>query len=152
MRIVIQRVSSAHVTVANAVVGRIERGYVVLVGVGRGDDQRDVDTAVRKISEMRLFPDDAGRMNQSVEDVGGSVLVVSQFTLQADTRRGRRPSFTDAADAGVAEPIVTAVCAGLEGRGLAVARGSFGARMQVSLVNEGPVTIILEVVEGQVLS
>lgn len=155
MRAVIQRVSSAQVTVDGAVVGGIERGYVVLLGVGRSDDQADVDTVVRKVSEMRLFPDDEGRMNRSIEDVaveevGGAILVVSQFTLQADARRGRRPSFTDAADPKIAEPLVHAVCAGFEARGIVVERGVFGAFMQVGLVNDGPVTIVLDVVNGQV--
>lgn len=138
-------------TIEDEVVGGIERGYVLLIGVGRGDDQADVEIVVRKISEMRLFPDGEGRMNRSVEDIGGAVLVISQFTLQADTRRGRRPSFTSAADPGAAEPLVTAVCAGFEARGIVVERGVFGARMQVSLVNDGPVTILLDVAGGQVL-
>lgn len=150
MRVVIQRVSSARVTVESGAVGEIERGYVLLIGVARGDDQADVDTVVRKICEMRLFPDDTGRMNLSIEEVGGAVLVVSQFTLLAEMRRGRRPSYTDAADPTVAQPLVEAVCSGLVARGLAVERGVFGAHMQVSFVNDGPVTIILDVRDGQV--
>jgi D-tyrosyl-tRNA(Tyr) deacylase len=149
---VIQRVSEARVLVGDAVVGEIGHGLVLLIGVERGDGESDVATLVRKVAEMRLFPDDAGKMNRSISDSGGSVLVVSQFTLLADVRKGRRPSFTDAADPDDAQPHIAAICAGLKQRGISVAAGMFGAHMQVELVNDGPVTIVLDVADGQVRS
>jgi len=137
---VIQRVTRAQVTVEGEVVGSIEGpGLVALVGVTHDDGPEQVERIVRKIAELRIMRDE-----QSVTDVGGQVLVVSQFTLYADTRKGRRPTWNAAAPGPVAEPIVEQVVAGLRSRGLTVETGRFGASMQVELVNDGPVTIILE--------
>lgn len=146
MRAVIQRVSSASVT-AGDYSASIDRGLLVLVGVERGDGPADVDYVARKIRELRLFHGDGdGRreFDRSVEDIGGRVLVVSQFTLAADCRKGRRPSFDDAAPPDVARPMYESVVAALRGAGLNVATGVFQATMQVSLVNEGPVTVLLD--------
>jgi len=144
MRAVIQRVSEASVTVADQVVGRINRGLLVLLGVGRSDGQHEVALLAEKISNLRIFPDEDGRFNRSVLDISGEVLLVSQFTLYADTRRGRRPSFSEAAAPEVAGPLVDAFAAALRGRGLKVANGVFGAYMHVHLQNDGPVTIVLD--------
>jgi D-tyrosyl-tRNA(Tyr) deacylase len=136
-------VSAAAVTVDGAVVGEIADGLLSLVGVGRDDDVVAARTLARKIHELRIFPtDDGGR---SAEDLGLPVLLVSQFTLYADTRKGRRPSWQDAAPGEVAEPLVDEVVAELRRRGCTVATGVFGARMRVSSVNEGPMTLLLEV-------
>ncbi len=143
MRAVVSRVSSASVTVEGAVVGEIGRGLLALVGVGRDDDAGRALALARKISELRVFP--TGEGARSVGDLGLPVLVVSQFTLHADTRRGRRPSWDGAAPGEVAEPLVTAVVAELRRRGTAVATGVFGARMSVASVNEGPMTLLLDV-------
>jgi D-tyrosyl-tRNA(Tyr) deacylase len=144
MRAVIQRVSEASVTVDEQVVGQVGRGLLVLLGVGPGDGAAEAALLADKIANMRIFPDEAGRFNRSAIDVGGAALVVSQFTLYADTRRGRRPSFTDAAAPEIAAPLVEAFAAELRTRGLAVASGVFGAHMRVALVNDGPVTIVLD--------
>ena len=144
MRAVIQRVSEASVTVAGQVVGRIGPGLLVLLGVGHGDGPAEVALLADKIANMRIFADDEGRFNRSALDVGGEALVVSQFTLYADTRRGRRPSFTDAALPDVAAPLVEMFAAELRARGLAVEQGVFGAHMDVMLHNDGPVTIVLD--------
>ena len=147
MRAVVQRVRQASVQVGGQVVGRIGTGYVVLLGVGRGDTEEDVRYMARKIAEMRVFSDDQGKFNLSLADVGGSILLVSQFTLYADTRRGRRPSFTDAAPPEVAEALV-AQCARLwRDMGIHVETGRFGEHMEVSLLNDGPVTILLDTAE-----
>jgi D-tyrosyl-tRNA(Tyr) deacylase len=143
VRAVVSRVSSASVTVEGAVVGEIGRGLLALVGVGRDDDAGRALALARKISELRVFP--TGEGARSVGDLGLPVLVVSQFTLHADTRRGRRPSWDGAAPGEVAEPLVTAVVAELRRRGTAVATGVFGARMSVASVNEGPMTLLLDV-------
>jgi D-aminoacyl-tRNA deacylase len=143
VRAVVSRVSTAAVTVDGAVVGEIADGLLSLVGVGRDDDVTAARTLARKIHELRIFPtDDGGR---SAEDLALPVLVVSQFTLYADTRKGRRPSWQDAAPGEVAEPLVDEVVAELRRRGCTVATGVFGARMRVSSVNEGPMTLLLEV-------
>ncbi len=149
MRAVVQRVSRAAVRVDGKDVGRIGRGLLVLLGVGRGDGAHEVEWMVRKLAELRVFPDDEGRMNRSLEDVGGEVLLVSQFTLYGDARRGRRPSYTAAAAPAAAAPLVSAVAAGLRARGLGVESGEFGAMMEVELVNVGPVTILLETGDRQ---
>ncbi len=143
MRAVVSRVSSASVTVEGAVVGEIGRGLLALVGVGRDDDARRARALARKVHELRVFPTDDGA--RSVGDLGLPVLVVSQFTLHADTRRGRRPSWDGAAPGEVAEPLVAEVVAELRRRGTAVATGVFGARMSVASVNEGPMTLLLDV-------
>jgi D-tyrosyl-tRNA(Tyr) deacylase len=144
MRLVIQRVSSAGVVVAGETVGAIGRGLLVLVGVREGDDEAIARRLAVKTAELRIFPDEAGRFNRSVIDVGGEALVVSQFTLYGDTRRGRRPSFNDAARPEVAEPLIAAFVQAMSALGVAVAQGRFGAHMDVSLVNDGPVTIVID--------
>lgn len=144
MRAVLQRVLSARVTVDGVEVGFIGPGLLALIGVAAGDDDAAAASLATSIAHLRIFADDAGRMNRSVEDVGGAVLVVSQFTLLADTSRGRRPSFTGAAPPAVAERLVERVAGELGARGIAVARGRFGAHMAVDLVNDGPVTIVLD--------
>jgi len=144
MRAVVQRVSSASVTVAERVVGEIAHGLLALVGVEKDDGVADVRYIAGKIGDLRVFEDDAHHLNCSVHDVGGAVLVVSQFTLAADCRKGRRPSFDTAATPHVAKPLYEAVIREIEARGLRVATGEFQASMQVSLVNDGPVTILLD--------
>jgi D-aminoacyl-tRNA deacylase len=144
MRAVIQRVSEASVTVEGAVVGRIGRGLLVLLGIGEDDGPAEATLLAEKIAVMRIFSDDEGRFNRSALDIGGEVLVVSQFTLYADTRRGRRPSFADAMAPESAALLVELFVAALRQQGLPVATGSFGAMMQVALVNDGPVTIVLD--------
>ena len=143
MRAVCQRVVEARVRVEEAVVGEIGAGLCVLLGVARGDGADDADRLAHKVAKLRIFADADGRFEHSVVDVGGGVLAVSQFTLVADTGKGNRPSFTDAAPPEEAEPLYERFCATLAGDGLPVARGLFGASMQVELVNDGPVTIVL---------
>jgi D-tyrosyl-tRNA(Tyr) deacylase len=143
MRAVVTRVGQASVTVEGALVGEIGVGLLALVGAGRQDDGARARTLARKIAELRVFPGDDGA--RSVSDLGLAVLVVSQFTLYADTSKGRRPSWQDAAPGEVAEPLVDEVVAELSRRGVPVATGVFGARMQVMSVNEGPMTLVLEV-------
>jgi D-tyrosyl-tRNA(Tyr) deacylase len=144
MRALLQRVSSANVTVNGRIIGQIERGFVILLGVTHGDTPAEVDWLANKIAGLRLFEDDAGKMNLGLTDVGGSILVVSQFTLYGDARKGKRPSFTAAARPEQAEPLVDYFCERLRQAGLAVATGQFGAMMQVNIHNDGPVTLMLE--------
>lgn len=144
MRAVIQRVSEARVSVDGRVVGAVDLGYLILLGVGQGDGAAAADYLAEKIAHLRIFEDVAGKMNLSVLEVGGGALVISQFTLYGDARRGRRPSFSDAAPPDVAERLYGYFCERLAGYGLPVARGIFQAHMSVSLVNEGPVTILLD--------
>jgi D-tyrosyl-tRNA(Tyr) deacylase len=144
MRAVLQRVSGASVEVDGAIVGRIDRGWLVLLGVGKGDTEADADWLAEKIAGLRAFEDELGKMNRSVGEVGGSVLVVSQFTLFGDCRKGRRPSFDAAADPGEAERLYQVLCDRIASLGLPVATGTFRAMMDVSLVNEGPVTLLLD--------
>jgi len=144
MRVVLQRVTGASVTVAGERVAAIGGGFLALVGVGHGDGPQQAERLAEKISTLRIFADDAGKMNLALADVGGEVLVVSQFTLYADLHKGRRPSWTDAADPGEAAVLVHELAAGLERRGFTVSRGVFGADMQVELVNDGPVTLVLD--------
>lgn len=144
MRVVVQRVISASVEVAGEPVARIEQGLVALVGAAEGDTDAVAQRLARKVAELRVFADDQGKMNLSVLDVGGSVLVVSQFTLLADSSSGRRPSFAAAARPDLAAPVVEGFAIALERVGLTVRRGVFGAHMKVELINDGPVTIILE--------
>lgn len=144
MRAVLQRVARARVTVEGDLTGEIGPGLLVYLGIGPEDGPREVEWAARKVAEMRIFPDEAGRFDRSVEETGGAVLVVSQFTLYADTRKGRRPAFTDAAPPEVAAPLVEVVMAALRARGLRVEGGRFGAHMLVESVNDGPVTIVLD--------
>lgn len=144
MRAVIQRVSSASVTVAGKVVGEINAGFLVLLGVKRGDTVDDAAYLARKIARLRIFNDDAGKMNLALEAVGGAVLAVSQFTLYADTRGGNRPSFIDAAAPDDGKRLYETFCERLRDEGVEVARGIFQADMKVSLVNDGPVTILID--------
>lgn len=144
MRAVIQRVSSASVQVEGAIVGAIGAGLLILLGVGQGDTEAEARLLAEKTAQLRIFADTEGRFNLALLDVGGAALVVSQFTLYADTRKGRRPSFTDAAHPSIAAPLVDVYAAALRDQGVPVATGSFGAMMQVHLVNDGPVTIILD--------
>jgi D-aminoacyl-tRNA deacylase len=139
MRALVQRVSSASVTADGERVSEIGAGMLVLLGVRRGDGDADADWLVRKLLALRIFEDDDGRMNRSVEDAGGEVLCVSQFTLYGDARKGNRPSFVDAAPPDEAEPLYEHVREGLNAKG-----GRFGARMHVDLVNDGPVTLLVE--------
>jgi D-tyrosyl-tRNA(Tyr) deacylase len=144
VRALVQRVSSASVVVDGSTVGSIAGGFLVLLGVHHDDTVEVAAQMADKIANLRVFNDDHGKMNLSLLDAGGEALVVSQFTLYADTRRGRRPSFVDAAAPEVAEPLVRAVIDALAARGIGVASGVFGAHMDVTLVNDGPVTILLE--------
>jgi D-aminoacyl-tRNA deacylase len=144
MRAVVQRVSQASVEVDGGVVGEIGLGFLALVGVARDDGEDDATFMAGKIAGLRIFNDDAGDMNRSLGDVGGAVLAVSQFTLHGDARKGRRPSFIDAASGETAQPLFERVVTLLRREGLTVATGVFGATMRVQLVNEGPVTILLD--------
>jgi len=145
MRAVLQRVSEATVSIGGEVVGRIGPGMLVLVGVETGDTVEDSEWLVAKIAQLRIFADAEGRMNRDVREVGGGVLVVSQFTLHASTRKGNRPSFLGAARPEEAVPLYERFLAGMESQlGRPVARGVFGADMQVALVNDGPVTIVID--------
>jgi len=143
MRAVCQRVSEARVMVGGAVTGEIGAGLAVFVGIERGDELGDARVLARKVARLRIFEDDRGKFARSLIDTSGSALVVSQFTLAADTRKGNRPSFTSAAPPERAEPLYEEFCAALAAEGASVATGVFGARMAVALVNDGPVTIIL---------
>lgn len=144
MRLVIQRVSQAKVEIDQQVVGEIEQGFMVLVGVEEADEQEDVDYLVRKVSKMRIFADEEGKMNLSLDQVGGKVLSISQFTLHADTRKGNRPSFTRSAHPEKGQQLYESFNHGLEEAGIPVETGEFGADMQVSLTNDGPVTILID--------
>lgn len=144
MRAVVQRVSRGEVRVGGRSVGSIDAGLVVLLAVEQGDRGEQIEWAARKVAELRIFSDDAGKMNRSLEEVGGAVLAVSQFTLAARVSKGRRPSFTDAEEPGRAEILFERFVDSLGERGIRVETGEFGASMEVELVNDGPVTIILE--------
>ncbi len=147
MRAVIQRVSSARVEVNEEVMGSIAHGLLVLLGVGREDGEKQAQWLAEKIAGLRIFEDDAGKMNFSVQDIAGSVLVVSQFTLYGDCRKGRRPSFTDAAPPDVADRLYQVFVDHLRAQGVLVETGVFQAKMQVNLVNDGPVTMVLDTLE-----
>jgi D-tyrosyl-tRNA(Tyr) deacylase len=145
MRAVVQRVQRAEVRVDGAVVGAIGAGLAILLGVGRGDGDAEADRMAARLARLRVFPDVEGRFDESLLDMGGGALVVSQFTLYGDTSRGNRPGFSEAAPPDLAEPLYDRVCRRLQAEGVqAVERGRFGARMQVELVNDGPVTIVLD--------
>lgn len=145
MRALVQRVSSASVQVEGRVVGAVDRGLLILLGVGKGDDEKKAAWLAEKLANLRIFSDEAGHMNRSLLDVGGGALVVSQFTLYGDARKGRRPSFTDAAPPEEANALYERFCALLADQGVArVERGIFRADMSVALVNEGPVTLMVE--------
>jgi D-tyrosyl-tRNA(Tyr) deacylase len=145
VRAVVQRVTEASVAVDGATAARIGAGLLVLVGIADEDDEEQAARLGGKVARLRIFAGDDGRFDRSLVDVGGDALVVSQFTLLGDVRKGNRPSFASAAAPERAEPLYDAFCAALEHEGVPVARGVFGARMQVSLVNDGPVTIVLDV-------
>ncbi|MGB3160159.1 D-aminoacyl-tRNA deacylase [Carnobacterium sp.] len=144
MKVIIQRSKKAEVKIENEIIASIEYGLVLLVGIESADTKEDVDYLVRKITALRIFSDESDKMNLSVEDVKGDILSVSQFTLHADTKKGNRPSFIQAAKPEIAIPLYESFNEGLRRNNIRVANGVFGADMQVSLVNDGPVTIILD--------
>jgi D-tyrosyl-tRNA(Tyr) deacylase len=144
MRVVLQRVSRASVTIDGRTAGDVERGFCLLVGFTHGDTEATVDWMAEKVAGLRLFSDADGKMNLGLDEVGGAVLVVSQFTLYGDAAKGRRPSFVDAARPEQAIPLYERFVAALRARGLEVATGEFGAHMMVEILNDGPVTLILE--------
>ncbi|MFG5363227.1 D-aminoacyl-tRNA deacylase [Enterococcus faecalis] len=144
MKVVIQRVSQAQVAIEEQIVGQIKQGFMVLVGIHPEDTPEDVAYVVGKISKLRVFEDDEGKMNRSIQEIEGSILSISQFTLYAKTKKGNRPSFIEAARPDVAIPLYELFNQQLEAEGIAVATGEFGADMQVSLTNDGPVTIVID--------
>lgn len=144
MKVVLQRVSRASVSVDGAVVGAIDLGLLILVGVADGDTRLQAEALARKVSGLRIFADSEGRFNESLLDVGGAALVISQFTLHADVRKGRRPSFTSAARPELAEPLVEHFAESLRAQGVPVQTGEFGAMMSVELVNDGPLTVVID--------
>ena len=144
MRAILQRVNFGQVTVENRLVADIQTGLVILLGVGHGDDQSKASQMVKKIAQLRIFEDENGKMNLSLLDIKGSAIVVSQFTLYADTRKGNRPSFIDAAPPDLASPLVDFFTGELRSLGIPTQTGEFGAHMYVHLQNDGPVTISLE--------
>ena len=145
MRVVLQRAKQAQVSISGRVVGQIEHGYVLLVGIGLEDTREDVDRIAKKIVQLRVFEDEAGKMNLDIRQIGGAILSISQFTLYADCRKGNRPSFVNAARPEIAEPLYDYLNQVLRKEyGLEVETGVFGADMQVELVNDGPVTILLD--------
>ena len=151
MRAVIQRSKAASVTVEGEVLGAIDHGLVVLLGVSEEDTEADIDAIIQKMIHLRIFEDEAGKMNLSLMDVAGSVLSISQFTLYADIRKGRRPSFTKAMHPGKAEEMYDVFNEKLSVAGVHVETGKFGAMMDVTLTNDGPVTIIMETADGKII-
>jgi len=149
MRAVVQRVSRASVVVDGEVVGKIARGLCVLVGVGKQDSDKDAEQLADKIVGLRIFEDDAGKMNRALADVGGSLLCVSQFTLFGDVSRGRRPSFGEAMEPETAKRLFERLCDACRARGVPVETGRFRAHMDVELVNDGPVTLLLDTAESR---
>lgn len=144
MRVVIQKVAKASVAVDEKIIGSIGKGFVLLVGVGHDDDETDVAYLARKITNLRVFEDEQGKMNLALKDVDGSILSISQFTLLANTKKGNRPSFIEAADPEMGDRLYEALNTLLREEGFAVQTGRFGANMQVQLVNDGPVTILID--------
>lgn len=144
MRVVLQRVSHASVTVEEKVIGQIQRGFLLLVGITHDDAIEDMEYLVRKIVQMRIFEDEEGKLNRSIQDIGGEILSVSQFTLYADTKKGNRPSFSKAAPGDVAIDMFEQFNGLLRDTGIPVETGQFGADMKVELLNDGPVTILLD--------
>lgn len=144
MKLVIQRVANATVKVSGEIIGQIERGFLVLVGIKQGDTKEQADILIKKLCNLRVFEDENNKMNLSIKDIDGKLLVVSQFTLYADCKKGNRPSFIEAARPEVAEPLYEYFKQGCRNNGIEVESGKFGADMKVSLLNDGPVTIVLE--------
>ena len=144
MKVVLQRVAHASVTVDEKVIGKIQRGFLLLVGVTHDDAMEDMEYLVRKIVQMRIFEDEEGKLNRSIQDIGGEILSVSQFTLYADTKKGNRPSFSKAAPGDVALEMFEQFNGLLRDTGIPVETGQFGADMKVDLLNDGPVTILLD--------
>ncbi len=144
MRVVLQRVAHASVTVDGEIIGKIQRGFLLLVGVTHDDAMEDMEYLVRKIVQMRIFEDEEGKLNRSIQDIGGEILSVSQFTLYADTKKGNRPSFSKAAPGDVAIEMFEQFNGLLRETGISVETGQFGADMKVELLNDGPVTILLD--------
>ena len=144
MRVVLQRVAYASVTVDGEIIGKIQRGFLLLVGVTHDDTMEDMEYLVRKIVQMRIFEDEEGKLNRSIQDIGGEILSVSQFTLYADTKKGNRPSFSKAAPGDVALEMFEQFNGLLRDTGIPVETGQFGADMKVDLLNDGPVTILLD--------
>jgi D-tyrosyl-tRNA(Tyr) deacylase len=144
MRAVVQRVSRASVTVNGQTSGRIQRGLVILLGITHQDRDKDIKWLAEKVVHLRIFEDDKGKMNRSLADIGGEMLIISQFTLFGDCRKGRRPGFSDAAPPEIAEPIYLQFVEEVRGKGIKTATGTFQAEMQVELINDGPVTLILD--------
>ena len=144
MRVVLQRVAHASVTVDGEIIGKIQRGFLLLVGVTHDDSMEDMEYLVRKIVQMRIFEDEEGKLNRSIQDIGGEILSVSQFTLYADTKKGNRPSFSKAAPGDVALKMFEQFNGLLRDTGIPVETGQFGADMKVELLNDGPVTILLD--------
>ena len=147
MRAVIQRVSQASVSIEETIVGAIQQGFMVLLGITHEDTGDDVAYLIRKIKNLRVFEDEEGKMNRSLESINGAVLSISQFTLYGETKKGNRPSFIQAAPPSIAIPLYEAFTEGLKAEGITVATGKFGADMQVALVNDGPVTIVIDTKE-----
>ncbi len=151
MKFVIQRVTSASVAIDGEVCGSIGKGLLVLVGIGKSDTEAEADRLVRKLCGLRIFEDEQGKTNLSLRDVGGSLLMISQFTLYADCRKGNRPSFTDAAGPEIALPLYEYVTKSCREQGFTVETGRFGEDMKVSLVNDGPFTVVLTAEDGELL-
>lgn len=145
MRLVLQRVTHASVSIAGETIAEIGKGFLILVGIGVGDSKLDLTRVAHKVVELRVFADAAGKMNRSLREIGGEILAVSQFTLYGNIQKGRRPSFTSAAPPQEAEPLFNAFVAALRAEGIPVQTGRFGAKMEVKLINDGPVTILYEV-------
>ncbi len=152
MKVVIQRVSTASVTVDSQVTGEIKAGLLILLGIAHNDTKEDVDSLIDKIINLRIFEDVDGKMNRSLIDINGEILLISQFTLYADSKKGRRPSFTNAAKPDIAVPLYEFFIDSLKTQQITVKTGIFGADMNVNLCNNGPVTIILETQNGKILS
>ncbi|WP_319372140.1 D-aminoacyl-tRNA deacylase [uncultured Ilyobacter sp.] len=144
MRVVIQRVSKAQVSIEGKIVGKIEKGLLILLGITHSDNEADAKWLVDKISGLRIFSDECGKMNKSIEDVNGEILLISQFTLYGDSRKGRRPSFIEAAKPDVAIPLYEKFIQFITEKNISISKGIFGADMKVELLNDGPVTMIID--------
>lgn len=144
MKLVIQRAKNASVTVDNKIVGKIDKGFVVFLGIKNGDTKEEADYLVKKLVNLRVFSDQNNKMNLGLKDVDGKLLIISQFTLYADCSRGNRPGFEEAAKPGIAKPLYEYFCSECEKGGIEVQKGIFGADMKVELLNDGPVTIVME--------